>query len=86
MEGAIKMAKKVTKRSEIITAKNSYHGSSQGSLSIMGIEANKNPFRPLIPGVKQIEYNNFQRFTQNNCQDGSSCFGDHSRGSRLYSA
>ena len=60
MEGAIKMAKKVTKRSEIITAKNSYHGSSQGSLSIMGIEANKNPFRPLIPGVKQIEYNNFQ--------------------------
>ena len=58
VEGAIKLAKKATKRYEIISAKRSYHGSTQGSLSILGIESQKKGYRPLIPFSKIIEYNN----------------------------
>ena len=58
VEGAIKLAKKATKRYEIISAKGSYHGSTQGSLSILGIESQKKGYRPLIPFSKVIEYNN----------------------------
>ena len=60
VEGAIKLAKRVTKRYEVISAKKSYHGSTQGSLSIMGIESQKNGYRPLIPFSKLIEYNNLK--------------------------
>ena len=60
VEGAIKLAKRVTKRYEVISAKKSYHGSTQGSLSILGIESQKNGYRPLIPFSKLIEYNNLK--------------------------
>jgi len=58
VEGAIKLAKKVTKRHEIISAKKSYHGSTQGSLSILSVGSQKKGYRPLIPFSKFIEYNN----------------------------
>jgi len=56
-EGAMKLAKRITGRSEIIAFKNAYHGSTQGSLSIMGDEFFKNSFRPLLPGTKIISFN-----------------------------
>lgn len=56
-EGALKLAKRTTKRFEIIAAKNSYHGNTQGSMSISGAEQQNKAFRPLIPGSKFIEYN-----------------------------
>lgn len=57
IEGAIKLAKRATGRSEIVSCKNSYHGSTQGSLSVMGNEYYKSSFRPLIPDSNQIIYN-----------------------------
>jgi len=56
-EGALKLAKKVTGRYEIISAKNGYHGNTQGSMSVCGNENQNRAFRPLIPGVKFIEFN-----------------------------
>lgn len=58
-EGAMKLAKRFTGRPEIISFKNSYHGSTQGALSIMGSEYWQQAFRPLLPGIKQFEYNSF---------------------------
>lgn len=58
IEGALKLAKLATKRSEIITANKAYHGNTIGSLSIMGFEERKQAFRPLMPGVKFITFNN----------------------------
>lgn len=58
IEGAMKLAKRFTARTEIISFKNAYHGSTQGSLSIMGGEEFKNAFRPLLPDTNQIEFNN----------------------------
>lgn len=63
-EGALKLAKRVTGRSGIISFKNSYHGSTHGALSVMGNEEYKNAFRPLLPGVKQLEFNNFSQLNQ----------------------
>lgn len=63
-EGALKLAKRVTGRTEIISYKNAYHGSTHGALSIMGNEEYKNSFRPLLPDVKQIEFNNFSQLNQ----------------------
>jgi acetylornithine/succinyldiaminopimelate/putrescine aminotransferase len=57
VEGTMKLAKRVTARSEIICFKNAYHGSTQGSLSLMGSEDFKNSFRPLLPGIKILPYN-----------------------------
>jgi len=57
VEGAMKLAKRITGRYKMISFKNSYHGSTQGALSIMGSEEFKNAFRPLIPGVTSIDYN-----------------------------
>jgi acetylornithine/succinyldiaminopimelate/putrescine aminotransferase len=57
IEGAMKLAKRVTGRTEVISFKNAYHGSSQGSLSIMGSEEFKNAFRPLLPDTKLIRFN-----------------------------
>lgn len=58
-EGAMKLAKRVTGRPEIISCINAYHGSSQGALSVSGQEELKNSFRPLLPGTRQIRFNNF---------------------------
>ena len=58
IEGAMKLAKRATGRSEIISCKNSYHGSTQGALSIMGNEEHKAKYRPLLPNCNQIIFNN----------------------------
>lgn len=58
IEGSLKLARRVTGRSEIIAAKHAYHGNTMGSLSVMGFEERKQAFRPLIPDVKFIEFNN----------------------------
>lgn len=59
-EGAMKLAKRFTGRTQIISFKNSYHGSTQGALSIMGDEYWRNAFRPLLPDVMQLNYNSFE--------------------------
>lgn len=64
VEGALKLAKRVTGRSEIISFKNAYHGSTHGALSVMGNETFKNSFRPLLPGIKTLEYNNIEEIEQ----------------------
>jgi len=58
-EGAMKLAKRFTGRTNIISYRNSYHGSTQGALSIMGSEYWRNAFRPLLPGIVQLTYNSF---------------------------
>ena len=57
IEASMKLAKRTTGRSEMISCKNSYHGSTQGALSIMGTETYKQKFRPLLPDCNQIKYN-----------------------------
>ena len=57
-EGALKLAKRFTGRSEIVSCKKSYHGSTHGSLSVSGNEIKKRTFRPLLPDVRFIEFNN----------------------------
>jgi len=63
-EGAMKLAKRVTKRTKIISFKGGYHGSTQGALSVMGDEYFKNAFRPLLPDTLQLSYNNFEDLDQ----------------------
>ncbi len=58
IEGAMKLAKRATQRGEIIAAKNAYHGNTQGAMSIMGFEERKQAYRPLLPDVNFIEFNN----------------------------
>jgi acetylornithine/N-succinyldiaminopimelate aminotransferase len=55
VEGAMKLAKRYTNRTEFIAFKNSYHGSTQGALSLMGSEIFKQAYRPLLPSVRFIE-------------------------------
>jgi acetylornithine/succinyldiaminopimelate/putrescine aminotransferase len=57
IDGALKLARRVTGRSEIISAHHAYHGNTMGALSIMGFEERKRAFRPLIPDVKFITFN-----------------------------
>ena len=59
VEGAMKLAKRYTNRTKIIAAKNSYHGSTQGALSILGDEYWRNAYRPLLPGILHIDYNSY---------------------------
>lgn len=59
-EGAMKLAKRFTGRTQIVSFKNSYHGSTQGALSIMGSEYWQQAFRPLLPGILQLRYNHFE--------------------------
>ncbi|MBX3163552.1 MAG: aspartate aminotransferase family protein [Bacteroidetes bacterium] len=58
VEGAMKLAKRATGRTEIISFKNAYHGSTQGAMSLMSDESFKNSFRPLLPDVQHLEFNN----------------------------
>lgn len=58
IEGALKLAKRATERSEIIAANNAYHGNTMGSMSVMGFEERKQAFRPLLPDVRFINFNN----------------------------
>ncbi len=57
IEGAMKLAKRVTGRPEIVAFRNAYHGSTHGALSILGNEALKNAFRPLLPAIRFLEFN-----------------------------
>jgi acetylornithine/N-succinyldiaminopimelate aminotransferase len=59
VEGAMKLAKRFTGRTEIVAFNQSYHGSTQGALSIIGSEYWRNAYRPLLPGVHHIDYNSF---------------------------
>ncbi len=63
-EGAMKLAKRVSNRTQIIAFKNSYHGSTQGALSIIGDEYWRNAFRPLLPDVLHLEYNSFESLNE----------------------
>ena len=56
-EGAMKLAKRVTGRTKIIAFNGAYHGSTQGALSVMGDEYFRNAFRPLLPDILHLEYN-----------------------------
>lgn len=63
-EGAMKLAKRVTGRTNMIAFKQSYHGSTQGALSLMGDEYWRNAFRPLLPGILHLDYNDFSVIDQ----------------------
>lgn len=60
IEVAMKLAKRVTGRREMISFYNGYHGSTHGALSMMGSEEYKNSYRPLLPGVSHIRFNSFE--------------------------
>lgn len=57
VEGAMKLAKRYTNRTQIVSFNNSYHGSTQGALSIMGDEYWRNAYRPLLPDIIHLQYN-----------------------------
>lgn len=57
-EGALKLAKRYTGREEIIACRNAYHGGTHGTLSLYSDEQLKNAFRPLLPHVRFIDFNN----------------------------
>jgi acetylornithine/N-succinyldiaminopimelate aminotransferase len=59
-EGAMKLAKRITNRTKMIAFDKSYHGSTQGALSVIGDEYWRNAFRPLLPGILHLEYNSFE--------------------------
>lgn len=59
-EGAMKLAKRYSNRTQIISYKNSYHGSTQGALSVMGSEYWQQAFRPLLPDTLRLNYNSFE--------------------------
>ena len=58
IEGALKLARRFTGRSQIISAKSAYHGNTMGSLSLMDFEERKSVFRPLLPDIYHIRFNN----------------------------
>jgi acetylornithine/N-succinyldiaminopimelate aminotransferase len=58
IEGSLKLARRVTGRSQLISCHNAYHGNTMGSMSVMGFEDRKRVFRPLIPDVDFITFNN----------------------------
>ena len=60
LEGSLKLARRYTGRKKIIAAKNAYHGSTMGALTLMGLEERKKPFEPLIPNVEFIEFNSYE--------------------------
>jgi acetylornithine/succinyldiaminopimelate/putrescine aminotransferase len=60
VEGAMKLAKRVTGRTEMISFHQSYHGSTQGALSLIGDEYWRNAFRPLLPGISHVPFNAFE--------------------------
>ncbi len=59
VEGAMKLSKRYTGRTGIIAFKNDYHGSTQGALSLIGQEEWRNAYRPLLPDIQHLDYNDF---------------------------
>jgi acetylornithine/N-succinyldiaminopimelate aminotransferase len=64
IEGALKLAKRVTGRSQLISAHHAYHGNTLGAMSVMGYNERKQPFLPLIPDIKFIEFNNQEHLSK----------------------
>ena len=64
LEGSLKLARRYTGRKKIIAAKNAYHGSTMGALTLMGLEERKKPFEPLIPNVEFIVFNSFEEINK----------------------
>lgn len=64
IDGSLKLAKRYTGREEIISMKHSYHGNTHGALSVSGNEFHKREFRPLLPMVNFIEFNNEDEFSK----------------------
>lgn len=64
IEAAMKLAKRATGKTEMVSCTNSYHGSTHGALSIMGTEVQKSKFRPLLPQCRQIIYNDESSLVQ----------------------
>ncbi|MEW5844834.1 MAG: aspartate aminotransferase family protein [Bacteroidota bacterium] len=64
VEGALKLAKRYTGRSEIVAFKNAYHGSTHGALSVMGCEEQKRNYRPLLPDVRFLNFNSIADLDQ----------------------
>jgi acetylornithine/succinyldiaminopimelate/putrescine aminotransferase len=73
VEGAMKLVKRYTKRTEIISCRNSYHGSTQGALSL-GEEHFKRNYRPLLPALKKIERNVFEDLEKISCRTAAVFF------------
>jgi acetylornithine/N-succinyldiaminopimelate aminotransferase len=67
-EGAMKLAKRYTGRTQFIHFKNSYHGSTQGALSLIGDEYFKRAFRPLLPDILELEYGNISHLAKISAQ------------------
>ena len=63
-EGALKLAKRYTGRTEIVSFNKAYHGGTHGALSLMGDEYFRNAFRPLLPDVRRLDFNAFEQLTQ----------------------
>ncbi|MCO5260536.1 MAG: aspartate aminotransferase family protein [Crocinitomicaceae bacterium] len=63
-EAALKLAKRVTNRTELVSFRGSYHGSTHGSMSVSGNETKKEPFRPLLPDVRFLQHNNIAMLEQ----------------------
>ncbi|PWJ42710.1 aspartate aminotransferase family protein [Sediminitomix flava] len=63
-EAALKLAKRYTGRTELVSFNRSYHGNTQGSLSVSGNEVKKNAFRPLLPDVRFIDFNKMEDLAQ----------------------
>ena len=68
IEGALKLAKRFTGRSEIISARHSYHGSTHGSLSVSGYAPFQKAYRPLLPGIRYIGFNDFAALEKITCR------------------
>jgi acetylornithine/succinyldiaminopimelate/putrescine aminotransferase len=64
IDGALKLARRYTGRSEIIAAHKAYHGNTMGALSVMGYEERKQPFRPLLPDVRFIHFNQLKELNK----------------------
>ena len=64
IEGSLKLARRVTGRSQIIAANKAYHGNTMGSMSVMGYEERKRAFRPLIPDISFVDFNNEEDLNQ----------------------
>lgn len=67
IEGALKLAKRITGRTGMISFKNAYHGGTAGALSLLGHESLKQAFRPLLPDTRQLEFNNSGQLEVINC-------------------
>ena len=68
IEGAMKLAKRFTGRTEIISCINAYHGATQGALSLSGDENFKRNYRPLLPGIRHIEHGNMAHIEKIGCR------------------